>query len=145
MTCTGVAIFNLDTFEPVLITSISTNEKLDHGERLHTIREYIKNLIDKYPPYEVSIEKGFTMHNTSTQVIYRVHGVTNELFHEYRQYYYAPTTVKKLVGKHGQAKKGVVQQYILKRYPSIKFDNEDQSDAAGVAISHLIEKHKMKW
>lgn len=145
MSCTGIAIFNINTYEPVLITSIKPNAKKEHGERLHTIREYIKEIMIKYPPHEVSIEQGFTMHNKSTQVIYRCHGVANELFHEYKQYYYAPTTVKKLVGKHGQAKKDVVQQQILKRYPDIVFKNEDESDAVGVCVSHLITEHNMKW
>ena len=105
----------------------------------------MKGLIAQYPPHEVAIEQGFTMHNKSTQIIYRVHGVCNELFHEYEQFYYAPTTVKKLVGKHGQAKKDVVQQFILKKYPDIEFKNEDESDSVGVLISHLITKYKMKW
>ena len=112
---------------------------------MNDIREYMKNLISKYPPYEVAIEQAFTRHNKATQVIYRCHGVANELFHEYEQFYYAPTTVKMLVGRHGQAKKEVVQKAILKKYPDIFFNNEDESDAAGVAISHLITNYEMKW
>lgn len=145
MANTGIAIFDIDTYKPILITSISTNSKEEYGDRLHTQRGYMKDLIKKYPPYEVAIEKGFTMHNTSTQVIYRVHGVTQELFHEYKQFYYAPTTVKKAITGNGKSNKELVQETILKKYPNIKFDNEDQSDAVGVACCHLIKKHKMKW
>lgn len=145
MSNTGIAIFNIDTCEPIHITSIKTNDKKEYGDRLHVQREYMENLIDKYPPYEIAIEQGFTMHNKSTQVIYRVHGIAQELFHEYPQFYYAPTTVKKLISGNGRASKEVVQDSILKRYPDIKFDNEDQSDAVGVACSHLITKHKLKW
>ena len=145
MTCTGVCVFDLGTQQPVFIGSIKTKPKETHGERLNAIRNYMRDIINTYKPYEVAIEKGFTMHNTSTQVIYRVHGITNELFYEYPQFYYAPTTVKKLVGHHGKAKKDVVQQFVLKAYPNINFKNEDESDAVGVAISHLIKKYKMKW
>lgn len=145
MSNTGIAIFDTDTYEPIFITSIATNSKEEYGDRLHTQRNFMEELIHKFPPYEVAIEKGFTMHNTSTQVIYRIHGVTQELFHEYPQFYYAPTTVKKIITGNGKANKELVQTYILKKYPDIEFKNEDQSDATGVAITHLIKKHKMKW
>lgn len=145
MSNTGVAIFNVDTYEPILVTSIATNAKQEHGERLHTQREFIKELIEKYPPYEVAIERGFSHMNNTTQVIYRVHGIFNELFHKYQQFYYPPATVKSVVGKHGQAKKEVVQANILKKYPELKFDNTDQSDAVAIGLTHLIKIHKMKW
>lgn len=145
MANTGIAIFDIDTYEPIVITSIATKDKDEHGDRLHTQREYMKDLISKYPPYEVAIEKGFTMHNTSTQVIYRVHGVAQELFHEYPQTYYAPTTVKKLITGNGKANKDIVQKYILKEYPYIEFENTDESDAVAIGLSHLIKKHKLKW
>lgn len=145
MSKTGIAVFNIDTYEPILITSIETNDKEEYGDRLHTQRKYMEGLIDKYPPYEVAIEQGFTMHNKSTQVIYRTHGVAQELFHEYPQFYYAPTTVKKMITGNGRSSKEIVQESILKRYPDIEFENKDQSDAVGVACSHLIKNHKMKW
>ena len=145
MSTTGVSIFDLDTLQPVFIGSVTTKAKETHGVRLNDIREYLKGLIAEYPPYEVAIEQAFTRFNKATQVIYRVHGICNELFHEYEQFYYAPTTVKKIVSGNGQSKKDVVQQAILKRFPDIEFENEDQSDSSGVAISHLITKHKMKW
>ena len=145
MKCTGITIFDIDTFEPIKITSIKPNAKQEHGDRLHTIREYLKELIIQYPPYEVAIERGFTLHNISTQVSYRVHGVINELFHEYKQFYYAPTTVKLAITKNGKAKKDVVQNSILKKYPDITFANEDESDAFAVSLSHLIKEHKMDW
>lgn len=131
--------------QPIFVGSIKTKATDSHGERLNVIRDYMSDLMSQYPPYEIAIEQGFTMHNKSTQIIYRVHGITNELFHEYKQFYYAPTTVKKMVGKHGQAKKEVVQKSILKKYPDIVFKNEDESDAVGVVLTHLIINHKMKF
>lgn len=145
MSETGIAIFNIDTFEPIHITSIKTNSKEEYGDRLHTQREYMKGLIDRYPPYEISIEKGFTAHNVSTQVIYRIHGVTQELFHEHPQFYYAPTTVKKLISGNGRSNKEVLQTSILKKYPNVEFKNTDESDAFAVGLTHLIKKHKLQW
>lgn len=145
MSNTGIAIFNIATCKPVLITSVKTSNKNTHGERLHRQREYMKELIKKYPPCEVAIERGFSHMNTTTQVIYRVHGIANELFYKYPQFYYPPATIKKMVGRHGQAKKEVVQANILKKYPNLKFANSDESDAFATGICHLIKKHKMKW
>lgn len=145
MSNSGICVFNIGTYEPVHITSIKTNDKQTHGERLHVQREFIKELIKKYPPYEVAIEKGFTRFNVATQIIFRVVGVFNEVLHECEQFYYAPTTVKKSITGNGQSKKDVVQQTILKKYPNIKFENEDQSDAYSVGIHHLIVRHKMQW
>ena len=145
MSNTGITIFNVDTYEPVKITSVKPNAKQEHGDRLYTIREYLKELIIQYPPYEVAIERGFTLHNISTQVSYRVHGVINELFHEYKQFYYAPTTVKLAIAKNGKAKKDVVQSSILRKYPNIEFANQDESDAFAVGLTHLIKNHNMKW
>lgn len=142
---TGISIFDIDTYEPIFITSVKTNNKNKHGERLHTQREYMKRLMEKYPPYEIAIEQGFSRFNKSTQTIYKVHGITNELFHEYKQFYYTPNQVKKIIGKHGQAKKEVVQANILKKYPNLKFSNNDESDATAIALTHLIKKHKMEW
>ena len=105
----------------------------------------MKGLIAKHPPHEVAIEQGFTMHNKSTQIIYRVHGVCNELFHEYLQFYYAPTTVKKLISGNGRSSKEVLQASILKKYPNVEFKNTDESDAFAVGLTYLIKKHKLQW
>lgn len=145
MSNSGISIFNIDTFESVHITSIETNPKQEHGKRLHTQREFIRELIDEYPPYEVAIEKGFTRFNNATQVIFRVVGIFNEVLHKYPQFYYAPTTVKKIITGNGQAKKELLIDAILKRYPDIKFANTDESDSFGVGITHLVKVHKMKW
>ena len=145
MSNTGIAIFNSKTYKPTLITSVETNDKEEHGNRLHTQREYMKELIKKYPPCEVAIERSFTRFNQATQVLYRCHGIANELFHQYPQFYYAPATIKKTITGNGQAKKEIVQKSILKKYPDLHFANDDESDATAIILTHLIKKHKMKW
>lgn len=145
MSNSGIAIFDIENFKPIYITSIKTNPKHDYGQRLHTQRNSIKELIRQYPPYEIAIEKGFTRFNKSTQVIYRVVGVFNEVLHSYSQFYYTPTSVKKTIANNGQAKKEVIQDKILKVFPNIEFNNQDESDAVAVAITHLVHKYKMNW
>ena len=144
MSCTGLVIFNIDTYESLLITSFSTKDNDTHGVRLNQIKEGISELLDKYPPCEVAIERGFSRFNLSTQVSYRVHGVINELFKDYKQTYYPPKKVKEAILK-GTATKKQLQDKIIKVYPDLEFTNEDQSDAFAVGITHLINKYKMKW
>lgn len=144
MKCTGIAIFNIDTYEPIIITHIKTDDKDEHGKRLHKQREFVKELMKKYPPHEVAIERGFSRFNNATQVIFRAHGVLNELLYKCLQIYYPPKTIKEVVGNRGDATKKLVQNNILKKFPNIEFANEDESDAVATAICHLVKSHKMK-
>ena len=100
--------------------------------------------MEKYPPTEVAIERGFSRFNTSTQVIYRVHGVCNELFNECPQKYYPPKTVKEAIFK-GDATKKQIQEKIAKAYPDVEFANEDESDAFAVGLTHLIKTKRIKF
>ena len=160
MECTGLTIFNIDTYEPMHITSIKTKDKDTHGKRLNQIKIEIQKLLDKYPPYEIAIERGFSRFNTSTQVVYRVHGVINEMFKDYKQVYYPPKKVKEAITK-GDATKKQVREEIRKHYPDIEFskievkdkktkeirieENEDESDSFAVGLTHLINECGMQW
>ena len=144
MSSPGMTIFDLKTHEPIMITSIKTNDKETHGQRLFAIKMHFAKSIKKYPPSEIAIERGFSQHNTSTQVTFRVHGVVNEMFKSIPQFYYPPTTVKKSI-LTGNATKEAIRKEIEKKYPDIKFKNEDESDSFAVGLCHLIKKHEMKW
>lgn len=141
---TGVTIFDSNTYEPVHITSITTNDKHTHGKRLYTIAQELIRLKDKYPPSIIVIERGFGRFNTSTQVIYRVHGLINYLFHDIEQIYYPPKKIKEVIIK-GDASKKVVRQIIESKYTNINFNNEDESDSFAIALTYLIEKKLIKW
>jgi Holliday junction resolvasome RuvABC endonuclease subunit len=140
---TGVTIFDSE-YNPIHISSIGTNKKHTHGKRLYTIAQELISLKDKYPPSVVVIERGFSRFNTSTQVIYRVHGLINYLFHDVEQVYYPPKKIKEAIIK-GDASKKVVRQVIENHYPEVKFDDEDQSDSFAIGITYLIENKLMKW
>jgi len=145
MSCSGIAIVDMDTLQPVHTISIKTNDKLCHGERLHHQREIMKRIVEKFPPEVVFYEKGFTNFNTATQVIFRVVGVFNELLKDYKTEYFAPATVKKVITGNGKGTKELLRDKLLERYPQIKFNNTDESDALGVVFTGLIKKYKMKW
>lgn len=144
MACSGLVIFDIATCKHVLITSYKTNDKQEHGERLTQLRQHWSEIMEKYPPTEVSIERGFSRFNTSTQVIYRVHGVCNELFNGFPQKYYPPKTVKEAIVS-GNATKKQLQDKIKLMYPDVEFANEDESDAFAVGLTHLIKTKRIKF
>lgn len=144
MECTGVTVFDLGTLLPIHIDSISTNSKYTHGKRLYEIAKFIHEIKERYPPESISIERGFTRHNTSTQVIYRVHGLVNYLFHDIEQYYYSPKEVKEVVDS-GDATKRLVQEIIKYKFPQIKFKNEDESDSFAVGLCHMVKNGLLRW
>lgn len=141
---TGVTIFDFNTYEPVKVTSISTNKKHTHGKRLYIIAQELVKLKDQYPPSIVVIERGFSRFNTATQVIYRVHGLINYLFHDVEQIYYPPKKIKEVIIK-GDASKKVVREIIESKYLNIAFENEDESDSFAIGLTYLIEKKFIKW
>jgi Holliday junction resolvasome RuvABC endonuclease subunit len=141
---TGVTIFNLETKQPLHILSIPTNKKHTHGKRLYIIGQELIKLKDKYPPSIIAIERGFSRFNTSTQVIYRVHGLVNYLFYDVEQIYYPPKKVKEAIIR-GDATKKLVRHAIESKYPDVKFDDEDQSDSFAIGITYLIENKLIEW
>ena len=74
MGSTGVTIFR-DDASFVLVTSIDTEKEKNHPKKLKKIADFVLDLKNKYPPSKIIIERGFYKFNTSTQVIFRVHGV----------------------------------------------------------------------
>jgi Holliday junction resolvasome RuvABC endonuclease subunit len=155
----GITIFD-EQANPILITSIPTNSKKTHGERLKEIANKILELRIKYPTNTICIERGFTRFNMSTQVIYRVHGLINYLFYDCEQIYYPPKTVKEAILK-GNATKTQVRNEIKKKYPDIVFTKieikdkktkemridecEDESDAFAVGLTYFIKNGIIKW
>ena len=105
---TGIAVLD-EKGTPILITSIATNKKQSHGQRLYQIASELINLKTRYPPTVIAIERGFSRFNTSTQVIYRVHGIVNYIFHDIQQVYYPPKKVKECI-LNGTATKKAIQK-----------------------------------
>ncbi|ALS22081.1 crossover junction endodeoxyribonuclease RuvC [Paenibacillus naphthalenovorans] len=141
---TGITIFDLRTLKPIHITSVKTNEKHTHGMRLYTIASVVEELKNTYEPKVVAIERGFSRFNTSTQVIYRAHGLVNYLMRDYEQNYYPPKQVKEAIVR-GDATKKFVQDIIQVAYPDIVFNNEDESDSFAVALTYLIKNKLLEW
>jgi len=143
MESTGFCIFD-ENMNSILIDSIPTKKNHSHGKRLKVIADRMMELRDKYPPKVVVIERGFSRFNMATQVIYRVHGVTNFIFHDAEQIYFPPKTVKEAI-LGGNATKKQVQEEIKKRYPDLVFKNDDESDSVAVGITYFIKTGKLEW
>jgi len=137
MSCTGISIFDLNG-NIVKVCSISTNDKDTHGKRLKTIADFILELKEQYPAKMIIIERAFSRFNTSTAVIYRVHGLISYLFYDCIQIYYAPKDIKATI-LNGKATKKQIQEKIISEYPDIKFENEDESDAVSVGLAYFAK------
>ena len=135
---TGVCIFTNDGHF-VKKTTIDTHSEKETRLKLSIIGKEFIRLMKEYKPKIVIMEQGFTLFNASTQAVFRVHGVTNYLFCKYEQVYYPASTVKKVVGGKGNMSKEEVKNAILKKYPKMKFNNFDESDAFAVGETYFIK------
>ena len=150
MTNTGVAIFDQNN-KLVHVTSISTTDKsfkkipfnLAYGAKLKHHFDEINKIIEQYPPSMVAIERGFSRFNKATQVLFRFHGIYTLAFHNVPNYYYSPSEVKKTIYK-GNASKDELAEVISKRL-KVKFNNDDESDAVAVGLTHLIIAEGYPW
>ncbi len=136
---TGVCIFTNDG-QFIKSMTIDTNSEKETKLKLKKIGNEFIRLIKEYTPEIVLIEQGFTLFNTSTQAIFRVHGLVNYLFSQYEQIYYPATTIKKIIGGKGNMKKEEIQEVIYKKYPNVKFKNLDESDAFSIGEAYFIKK-----
>ena len=97
-----------------------------------------------YEPELVVIEQGFTLFNSSTQAIFRVHGIANYIFSQYEQIYLPASSIKKIVGGRGNMTKEEIQQIILSSYGNVKFHNYDESDAFSICLAYFIKEGIIK-
>lgn len=145
LSCSGIAIIDIDSLEPRLITSIETDPKQNHGERLYEQYNFIGKVVNVFKPEKIYIEKGFSRHAVATQAIFKMVGCVNMLLKEYEPVYLAPTTVKKNITGNGRAKKDELREALESKFPNTTFKNEDESDALGVAITGLINDGLIEW
>lgn len=138
MSNTGVVVFKGDI--PIYVGSIPTSSKDTHGVRLKVIYDFLSELKDKYPPNLIVIERGFSKFNTSTAVLYRVHGCVNMLFSDVKQIYYPPKTVKEAVCGSGKATKANISDKVKELFPHIMWKNDDETDACAVALTHFQKR-----
>ena len=101
---TGICIFTNDG-QFVECMTIDTNDLKEIKLKLKRIGEDFIKIMKVYEPELVVIEQGFTLFNSSTQAIFRVHGIANYIFSQYEQIYLPASSIKKIVGGRGNMTK----------------------------------------
>ncbi|WP_144651092.1 crossover junction endodeoxyribonuclease RuvC [Bacillus cereus] len=138
--------------------------KYTDGERLHTLRTALWEILDAYQP-DIFIKEGLAMNFSrfrASEIVAKATGTveeciasdfTKEKHQEVIEY--KPSTIKKEIAGHGKAdkldvQKGVFLYFDPEEFPSkVKRDgskeyNDDATDAAASVLTHF-EKNGMKY
>lgn len=166
LTCTGIAIYDLDNNKWAYIGHYRTDKVKQRagtyldGAKLRLITDHIYELLIKYPPMIIGIERPFihARNHRATEMIYLAHGAILTLLSNYPIEYIAVTSAKALI-LHGRATKAEVSEAILTVYPELTFSDEviktskgvkqtageDESDATSIAITLLSRLDIVQW
>lgn len=136
---TGIAVFT-DDANCISLFSVATKSEMITQKRLEIIATAMKKLKKDFKPLVVVIEQGFTRFNTSTQQLFRVHGVVNYIFHDIEQIYFHSTSVRKTVLGAGNLKKEDSRIFVSKNYPEVIFSDLDQVDAFVLGLCYFKNK-----
>lgn len=145
MSTPGFAVLDIIDGKPVLVhkSHVKTNSKHSHGQRLIAIERHLLNLVEMFGPLNaVAREKGFSAHAMTTQVIFRVVGVSDlSLAKEgyTRIVDIAPTSVKKAVTGNGKASKEEVAEAVEAYVGKQDYATNDESDAVAVGLAYAIQ------
>ena len=121
---------------------IKTNNKVKLGERLNIIHKDLINLIIKFKPDFISVEKIFSNVNAdSTLKLGKARGIVF-LAAAQKQINiseYSPNTVKKNLVGYGHANKLQIIEMIKRIYPNINTIDDNAADALAVATCHAMQ------
>lgn len=136
----GVIDYNNISFKPVYFTAVTTPAKTDFPIRLQMIYDGILEIIEKFKPDAMSIEKLF--YNTNSKTVIDVAEARGVILLAAKQknipiYEYTPLQVKQAVTGYGKADKRQVMELTrqllnLKKVPK----PDDTADALAIAICH---------
>lgn len=134
------------TLTPVQYGAVQTRSDLDTATRLQQIYDNANEIIQRYQPDAVAIEKLFFNKNiTSAMRVGEARGVLilSAAINLLSVYEYTPLQVKQALVGYGRAEKSQVQEMVkillrLKERPR----PDDVADALAIAICH-VNSHKM--
>lgn len=123
--------------------------KLTTAEKLDRIALKLKDIFQKYNKFDYVVrEKGFSRFANTTQLLFRVVGVSDLItiqeggFKEIEEI--PPTTIKTMIAGYSKADKDEVEVGVRKllseEQKNMKFYSDDESDAVAVALTHCIKK-----
>jgi len=136
----GVIDYTANRFQVIAYGAVTTEAKTPFNERLETVFDGIQDIICKYKPDAMAIEKLFYNTNAKTVIdVAQARGVINLAAQKNNLpiFEYTPLQVKQSVVGYGRAEKKQVQEMtrvILKLEKIPKPD--DTADALAMAICH---------
>ena len=136
----GVIDYTANRFQVIAFGAVTTEAKTPFNERLETVYDGIQDIINKYKPDALAIEKLFYNTNAKTVIdVAQARGVINlaaqknglDIFE------YTPLQVKQSVVGYGRAEKKQVQEMTrvilnLEKVPK----PDDTADALALALCH---------
>ncbi len=125
---------------------IKTNTNQDLGVRLKLIYDGLNELVKRFEPNNLAVEKIFS--NTNPQstlklgqargIAFLVAAQNNISVSEY-----SPNTVKKNLVGYGHANKFQILDMVKRIYPKIEIDDLDSADALAVATCHSMHSQSL--
>ena len=148
-TVTGWAVIEADEGQAIELwsgfikTESSDSGSIKIGRRLRFIKERLDQVWILHPDIDiVAYEGGFVgQHPQANMAIGYARGLAmlSAAEHDRPHVEYAPATVKKTIANHGQASKQALAFSIASRFHFVDSIQEDEADAIGIALTHLIK------
>ena len=125
---------------------IKTKNNRNLGERLNLIYEDLINLVEKFSPNHIAVEKIFSNKNPESTlklgkargIVFLVAAIKKISISEY-----SPNTVKKNLVGYGHANKIQMIRMIQRIYPEIIIEDDDSADALAVATCHSMQSQSL--
>ena len=149
----GLIEYKNNTYKPLRFGAITTDADMDFNQRLKVIYDDVCEIIRRFKPQALSIEKLYFQTNQKTAImVAEARGVTLLAAKqaEIPIFEYTPLQVKTAVTGYGKAKKPQVMEMTrrLLNLPDVP-KPDDTADALAIAICHtqacggeLRQKHK---
>ncbi|MGR5994459.1 crossover junction endodeoxyribonuclease RuvC [Bacillus cereus] len=139
--------------------------KYTDGERLHTLRTSLWEILDAYQP-DIFIKEGLAMNFSrfrASEIVAKATGIVEEViagdfYKESHQEVieYKPSTIKKEIAGHGKADKLDVQKAVFKYFDPELFPskekrdktieyNDDATDAVASVLTHFKKNGMAYW
>ncbi len=136
----GVVDYDKNRFSTVGFGAITTKANTPFEERLNVIYNDMLEIIDKYKPQELAIEKLYFNTNTTTAIdVAQARGVIVLAAHQrgVKVNQYTPLQVKQAITGYGRAEKHQVME-MVKSFLNLKAvpKPDDTADALALAICH---------
>lgn len=117
-------------------------------ESLLNIYRFVLSYINEYKIDVIAIEKVFITNNHKTiRTVYMAVGVILLLLAEHNipVYFYTPTQIKAAITGYGVCTKQLLSKYVQNILKSnVSFKSNDVSDAAGIALCHIMSSNRIK-